>query len=81
MLTKQDGGCAICRERRPEERTLHVDHDHESGAIRGLICFRCNNAIGNLREDFDIFVAAADHLDRDDELAALIRQRVGALST
>jgi hypothetical protein len=42
MLKAQGGVCAICGEARPEERTLHVDHDHETGAIRGLLCFRCN---------------------------------------
>jgi Recombination endonuclease VII len=80
MFAAQGGVCAICLETRPEERTLHVDHDHETGAIRGLLCFRCNNAIGDLREDFDLFQRAADYLDRDDELAGLVRERVGALT-
>jgi len=79
MLAAQGGVCAICLEPRPEERTLHVDHDHETGAIRGRLCFRRNNAIGDLREDFELFQRAADHLDRDDELAGLVRKRVGAL--
>jgi len=80
MLEAQNGVCAICGEPRPDERTLHVDHDHESGAIRGLLCFRCNNALGDLREEYELFRRAADYLDRDDELAALTRARVGALT-
>ena len=80
MFAAQNGVCAICLEARPEERTLHVDHDHETGAIRGLLCFRCNNAIGSLRENSLIFEAAANYFDRDDELAALVRERVGALT-
>ena len=40
----------------------------------------CNNAIGSLQENHDIFQAAADYLDRDDDLAALVRARVGALT-
>ena len=79
MLAAQGGVCAICLEPRPEERTLHVDHDHETSAIRGRLCFRRNNAIGDLREDFELLQRAADHLDRDDELAGLVRKRVGAL--
>jgi hypothetical protein len=79
MLEAQAGVCAICGEARPEERTLHVDHDHETGVIRGLLCFRCNQAIGSLQEDHEIFQTAADYLDRDIELALAIRGRVGAL--
>ena len=80
MFEAQGGVCAICGEARPEERTLHVDHDHETGVIRGLLCFRCNNALGDFREEYELFRRAADYLDRDDELAALVRERVGALT-
>jgi hypothetical protein len=80
MFEAQGGVCAICGEVRPEERTLHVDHDHLTGEIRGLLCFRCNNAIGDFREEYELFVRAAAYLDRDDELAGLARERVGALS-
>src|SRR5204862_7451311 len=79
MLEAQGGVCMICKEPRPEERTLHVDHDHKTGKIRGLLCFRCNNAIGDLRESFDLAQKAADYLDRDEELAAVVRERVKAL--
>lgn len=80
MFDAQNGVCAICLEARPEERTLHVDHDHETGVIRGLLCFRCNNALGDFREEYELFQRAANYLDRDDELAALVRKRVGALT-
>lgn len=43
-LAKQGGGCAVCG-RPPKTRRLHVDHDHATGAIRGLLCYRCNRAI------------------------------------
>jgi Recombination endonuclease VII len=80
MFEAQNGVCAICGQPRPEERTLHVDHDHETGVIRGLLCFRCNNALGDFREEYELFQRAANYLDRDDELAALVRERVGALT-
>jgi hypothetical protein len=80
MFEAQGGVCAICGEPRPEERTLHVDHDHETGVIRGLLCFRCNNALGDFREEYELFQRAADYLDRDDELATLTRARAGALA-
>jgi hypothetical protein len=79
MLAAQGGVCAICQEARPEERTLHVDHDHVTGEIRGLLCFRCNNAIGDLRDNPALVLALLDYLERDDELGALARERARAL--
>jgi hypothetical protein len=79
MLEAQGDVCAICKKPRPEERTLHVDHDHDTGKIRGLLCFRCNNALGDFDEHYDLFVKAADYLDRDDVLVSLARERVKAL--
>jgi hypothetical protein len=80
MLEAQGGACAICRQPRPDERTLHVDHDHATGAIRGLLCFKCNNALGDFDDSLDLFTAATNYLDRDDELDAVIRARALALS-
>ena len=44
MLAAQGGGCAICGAL-PKTRRLHVDHDHKTGEIRGLLCYRCNKAL------------------------------------
>jgi len=41
LLTAQRGLCAICR-RPPAKRKLAVDHDHNTGLVRGLLCFYCN---------------------------------------
>jgi hypothetical protein len=79
-LEAQGGGCKICGDPPPEGGSLHVDHDHVTGKIRGLLCFRCNNAIGDLRDDVDLIYRMLDYLDRDEEVAALIRDRVLALS-
>jgi Recombination endonuclease VII len=46
MLAAQNGGCAICGSP-PKTRRLHVDHDHGSGKVRGLLCHRCNRALPN----------------------------------
>lgn len=40
-LVAQNGGCAICGTT-PKTRRFHVDHDHRTGAVRGLLCHRCN---------------------------------------
>jgi hypothetical protein len=79
MLAAQGGVCAICHLPRPDERRLHVDHDHETGEIRGLLCFSCNNALGDFRDSLELFRAAAEYLDRDEELNSWARHRALAL--
>jgi hypothetical protein len=58
LFVDQKGVCAICKkpERRTDPRTktcsrLAVDHDHTRNKVRGLLCYRCNTAIGLFRED------------------------------
>ena len=83
MLAAQGGVCFLCRRPPTAWISLHVDHDHESGAIRKLLCFRCNNALGDLDDDPDLLARAAAYLaDHDPEvrrLAALAQERVRAL--
>ena len=79
MLDEQGGGCAICAAAEPDSGSLHVDHHHGSGEVRGLLCVSCNNALGAFRESHEHLRRATDYLDRDDELAGLVRERVKAL--
>jgi hypothetical protein len=44
MFLSQGGVCKICG--RPSVKTLHVDHDHRTGEIRGLLCSQCNSLLG-----------------------------------
>jgi hypothetical protein len=44
LLAAQGGGCAICGAK-PKTRRLHVDHDHKTGKVRGLLCHRCNRGL------------------------------------
>ena len=61
---------------------LHLDHDHESGQLRGILCFRCNNALGDFDDDLGLLRAAIRYLESylpiDDEVA-LIRERARQL--
>jgi Recombination endonuclease VII len=82
MLAGQGGGCAICgREPRPDI-SLHLDHDHDSGQLRGILCFRCNNALGDFDDDVSLLRAAVRYLESylsiEDEVAR-IRERVRQL--
>lgn len=64
LLEKQGGGCAICKKPpRPGKRgMLHVDHDHQTGAVRGLLCQSCNHGIGNFLDSVDLLACAAAYL-------------------
>lgn len=82
MLAQQGGGCAICRRPPDEARSLHVDHDHGSGQVRGLLCFSCNAGPGQFREDPQRLLEAVAYLVCDGHPTRLFleeRQGLGAL--
>lgn len=64
---KHDGTCEICG-RKPEdgERDLHIDHDHATGAFRGLLCSGCNNGLGRFKDSVETLHAAIRYLQRAD---------------
>lgn len=49
---KQNGACAFCS-RKPKSRRLHLDHDHSTSRVRGLLCYPCNRALGVLEKNVD----------------------------
>ena len=61
---------------------MHLDHDHESGQLRGILCFRCNNALGDFHDDLPLLRAAIRYLESylpvDDDVAP-IRERARQL--
>ena len=66
LIARAGGVCEICRVR-PEPdslgRTLHIDHCHKSGRIRGVLCFSCNTSLGKLKEDPEIVRALLNYLE------------------
>ncbi len=69
MLEEQDFACAVCGEKEgakaphaPRVRALSVDHNHETGEVRALLCGNCNTAVGLMKEDPTRLEAAANYL-------------------
>lgn len=65
LVEQQEGRCAICRRFPPPWKpTLHIDHDHESKKIRGLLCAECNVGLGKFHDALDVLRAAVAYLER-----------------
>ena len=66
ILISQNGVCAVCRATTHDGagRRLHVDHDHTSGKVRGLLCTNCNAMLGQGKDSPLVLRAAADYLER-----------------
>ena len=69
MYIAQDGKCAICNN--PETSMLHgkvrdlsVDHCHDTGKIRGLLCNACNHILGEAKDKVEILLSAAEYLKK-----------------
>lgn len=75
-LAAQHGVCALCG--KPEKRrtkngiliSLPVDHDHETGHVRDLLCDSCNSGLGRFHDDPQLLRAAADYVERHRAAAA-----------
>ena len=71
MYDEQGGVCAICglqetAKRGGKTQRLAVDHDHDTGRIRGLLCYRCNMMLGFGQDDKDRMMSAAIYLERSE---------------
>lgn len=69
LVSKQKNLCAICLEpntqrnnKTEEVRSLHVDHNHDTGEIRGLLCHGCNAALGLVKDNVNTLVRMIDYL-------------------
>lgn len=60
-LEKQNGQCYICKNR----ELLYLDHDHETGLTRQLLCKRCNLGLGLLKDDISLMMEAIKYLQNN----------------
>lgn len=73
-IVDQNGVCAICKQpethmRNGKLKALAVDHDHKTGAVRGLLCSDCNTGIGKLKDDPEIMKSAIRYLQLGTSIA------------
>ena len=62
LFKKQNGRCAICKQQ--YHSTLHIDHDHKTKEIRGLLCNNCNRGLGHFKDSKENLEAAVTYLER-----------------
>ena len=69
LLMKQDGCCAVCRvERADYKREFSVDHNHNTGTVRGLLCSNCNLGLGYFKDNPTTLAFAIAYIVRTDDI-------------
>lgn len=68
LLRAQEGKCQICKTPIVDEddeplKSCHVDHCHETGKVRGLLCHNCNVGLGNFKDSPELLRQAALYLE------------------
>lgn len=58
LTVEQNNCCSICG----KKSKLHIDHNHDTGAVRGLLCFQCNSALGSFNDNIEILASAISFL-------------------
>jgi hypothetical protein len=68
LLDKQKGKCFLCGSNGSgKDSRLVVDHDHETGEVRGLLCWNCNVGIGLFKEDTELLNKVIKYINREIE--------------
>lgn len=71
LLRSQRGVCAICgKSQRKYIRKFAVDHHHETGRIRGVLCFTCNAGLGLFRDSKSLLKQAIEYLQKHSKIGA-----------
>jgi hypothetical protein len=63
LVAKQNGACAVCRKQLAPGVYTHIDHDHVSGHVRGVLCRVCNTSIGGLGDTVAGLRRALEYLE------------------
>lgn len=66
LFVSQGGVCAIC-DSPPNSKALHVDHNHATGKVRGLLCDKCNRGLGYFNDNPNFLRIATRYLEKEGE--------------
>jgi hypothetical protein len=64
LALAQDFCCAICGSSLDFAKLTHVDHDHSTGRVRGILCTHCNRGLGAFRDNPALLIKAVSYLDK-----------------
>ncbi len=65
IMDRQSGCCGICKKEFSGPRDTHIDHDHSTEAVRGILCHRCNTGLGFFADKKENLLSAFHYLNRD----------------
>ncbi len=71
LMNAQEMRCAGCREPLEFDHKTHIDHDHKTGKVRGLLCHYCNILLGVAKDDVGTLRRLVKYLERSRQLELL----------
>lgn len=77
ILERQGGKCAICGTKEFNGRGYAVDHDHETGNVRGILCTNCNTGIAMFKDNVEVMENAIDYLMAQQEMMKQAQKGAG----
>lgn len=66
MLKDHNSKCKICGKEHSENKSLHIDHCHKTGKVRGLLCNKCNQGLGFFQDNINLMKKAIKYLEYGD---------------
>jgi len=67
MFNKQNGCCKICKIHQSKLKSaLHIDHNHSTNKIRGLLCNKCNQGLGLFNDNIILLTNSINYLKKND---------------
>lgn len=63
LLSAQESACAICKIKFTAKNLPHIDHSHDNGLVRGLLCRQCNLGLGFFKDNTKVMEKAIEYIE------------------